>query len=93
MRAWEVVVEDVEGGFEGGVEGEGGDGCCEGGGGGFGGWEEGGGEGEDVGVEGGEGWVGGVGRGCGHWELRLWGCGRVEGWWGGGRRSRRDKRY
>ena len=28
MGAGEVVVEDVEGSFEGGVEGEGGDGCC-----------------------------------------------------------------
>lgn len=83
MGAGEVVVEDVESGFEGGVEGEGGDGCCEGGGGGFGGWEERSGEGEDVGVEGGEGRVGGIGCwGC-HWGLRSWGCERGKGWEGG----------
>ena len=67
MRAGEVVVKDVESGFEGGVEGEGGDACCEGGGGWFGGWEEGRGEGEDVGVESGEGGESGAGGGC-------WGC-------------------
>ncbi len=70
MSAGKVVVEDVEGGFEGGVEGERGDGCCEGWRGWFGRWEERGGEGEDVGVEGGEGWVGGIGYGCSHWDLR-----------------------
>ena len=70
MGAGKVVVEDVESSFEGRVEGERGDGCCEGWRGGFGGWEERGGEGEDVGVEGGEGWVGGIGCRGSHCDRR-----------------------
>lgn len=67
MRRGQVVVEDVKGGFEGGVQGQIGDvggercGCglgwgCE--------WRR---EREDVCVEGGEGGVGGVGVEGGHW--------------------------
>lgn len=55
----EVVVEDVEGGFESGVEEQGGDEGCERRGVGFGGVQEGRGEGEGLGVEGGEGGGGG----------------------------------
>ena len=44
----EVVVEDVESGFEGWVEGERGYGCCERWGGWFGGWKERRLQGEDV---------------------------------------------
>lgn len=50
MGGGQVVVEDVQGGFEGRVEGEIGYLGGEGGRGGFGGWGQGRCEGEDVGV-------------------------------------------
>jgi len=72
MGAGEVIVEDVEGGFKGRVQGKGGDCCGEGLRGWFRGWSKGWREGQDVSVQSGErsGW-----GGCGHdcwfeWEVQ-----------------------
>ena len=72
VRRGQVVVEDVEGGLEGGVQGQVGYLGGEGGRGGFGGGCEGGWESEEVRVEGGEGGVGGGGVGGGHGEKVGW---------------------
>jgi len=72
MGAGEVIVEDVEGGFKGRVQGKGGDCCGEGWRGWFRGWSKGWREGQDVSVQRGErsGW-----GGCRHdcwfeWEVQ-----------------------